>query len=514
MPSTLAQHYLHSSFRDHPDRVALFDGQRRITYAQLGSLAARLGNLLIDRGVAPGDHVLLCLDRGASSVVAMMGTLEAGATYVPVDAKAPVARWRAVAGDCRPAAVIVDDRTEAGVGEALGDVLRGAPLLHIGRLDGGDDTPPEPLAREDDSAYVLYTSGSTGQPKGVMISHRNIRAYIDWAVDCFGITADDVVLSTAPFHFDMSVFDVYCALAAGAQLCVATDGLLLFPPKLMEFMEGEGVTVWKGVSSLLMYLARANVLTPDRLPTLRHVLFGGETLPTEYLMRWMEVYPDRTYTNAFGPTEATGISLFHVMPARPADAGERIPIGTPCPGTEAHLLDDDLRAVEPGEVGELCLGGPCLSQGYLGDETKTRRAFVADWTDGVVSPRRIYRTGDLAWRRDDGVYEFAGRKDRQVKVMGYRVELAEVEHAIRSVDAVQDAAVVLTRDPRTGIDELVAVYEASAELEARTLIAGLKDRLPPYMVPRRALRVRGLPRGDRGKVDQPAVRALVEEERP
>lgn len=510
---SLAQHYLHASCRDHPDRVALFDGQRRITYAQLGRRAVRLGHLLLDHGVAPGDRVLLVLDRSALSVLAMMGTLEAGATYVPVDAKAPLARWRAVAGDCRPAAVIVDERTEARVQDELGDLLRGAPVLHVDRLAGAAAGPLGALAGEDDPAYVLYTSGSTGQPKGVMISHRNIRAYIDWAVDCFGITADDVVLTTAPFHFDMSVFDVYCALATGAQLCVATDGLLLFPPKLMEFMEGEGVTVWKGVSSLLMYLARANVLAPDRLPTLRHVLFGGETLPTEYLMRWMEVYPDRTYTNAFGPTEATGISMFHTMPARPRDARERIPIGVPCTGTEAHLLDEDLRPVVPGEVGELCLGGPCLSRGYLGDEAKTRRAFVEDWTDGALAPRRIYRTGDLAWRRDDGVYEFAGRKDRQVKVMGYRIELAEVEHAVRSLDAVRDAAVVLTRDTRTGIDELVAVYEAGPELEALAVIAGVKRHLPPYMVPRRALRVGALPRGDRGKVDQPAVRALVEKER-
>jgi D-alanine--poly(phosphoribitol) ligase subunit 1 len=507
---SLAQHYLHASRRDHPDRVALFDGQRRLTYAQLGRRAAQLGHRLIDAGVAPGDRVMLCAERSALSVVAMVGILEAGATYVPVDAKAPVARWRAVAADCRPAAVVVDDRTEARIPDVLGGLLPGAPVIHVERLDGVVDSPLESLSEPDDAAYVLYTSGSTGQPKGVMISHRNIRAYIDWAVDCFGITADDVVLSTAPFHFDMSVFDVYCALASGAQLCVATDGLMLFPPKLMEFMEGEGVTVWKGVSSLLMYMARANVLAPDRLPTLRHVLFGGETLPTEYLMRWMEVYPDRTYTNAFGPTEATGISLFHILPTRPADASERIPIGTPCPGTEAYLLDEDGRPVGPGEVGELCLGGPCLSRGYLGDEEKTRRAFVEQWSDGEVAPRRIYRTGDLAWRRDDGVYEFAGRKDRQVKVMGYRIELAEVEHAARSHDDVRDAAVVLVRSPRTGIDELVAVYEAEPELEARVLLARLKGQLPPYMVPRRVRRVDALPRGDRGKVDQPAVRALVE----
>ena len=510
MASQLVQYYLHASCHDHPDRLALVDATRRITYAELGRAAARLGRRLIHDGVQPGDRVLLCLDRSALSVLAMLGTLEAGATYVPVDAKAPVQRWRAVAADCHPTAVVVDDRTEAKVRDDLGDLLPGVPRIHAEQLGDHDDAPLDPRASEHDSAYVLYTSGSTGAPKGVMISHRNIRAYIDWAVDCFDLTADDVVLSTAPFYFDMSVFDVFAALAAGAQLCVANDGLMLFPPKLMEFMEAEGVTVWKGVSSLLMYMARARVLRPDRLPTLRHVLFGGETLPTEYLMRWMEVYPDRTYTNAFGPTEATGISMFHTMPAPPADASERIPIGIPCTDTEAYLLDDDGSQVPRGDVGELCLGGPCLSPGYLGDDERTRRVFVDDWTDGTVSPRRIYRSGDLAWQRVDGVYEFAGRKDRQVKVMGYRIELAEVEHAVRSVDAVRDAAVVLVRDARTGLDELAAVYEADRPVEPGALLATLRERLPAYMVPRRALQVSGLPRSDRGKVDHIAVRELVE----
>jgi len=511
MAPVLVQHYLHASSREHPARLALVDATRRITYAELGRRAARLGRRLIHDGVQPGDRVLLCLDRSALSILAMVGTLEAGATYVPVDARAPVQRWRAVAADCRPAAVIVDARTEARVIDELGDRLDGASIVHAEHPGDHDDTPLEPRAGEHDSAYVLYTSGSTGAPKGVMISHGNVRAYIDWAVDCFELTADDVILSTAPFHFDMSVFDVYAALAAGAQLCVAGDGLMLFPPKLMEFMEAEGVTVWKGVSSLLMYMARARVLRSDRLPTLRHVLFGGETLPTEYLMRWMEVYPDRTYTNAFGPTEATGISMFHTLAGPPSDASDRIPIGIPCTGTEAYLLDDDGRPVAPGEVGELCLGGPCISRGYLGDDERTQRVFVDDWTDGTGSPRRIYRSGDLAWRREDGVYEFAGRKDRQVKVMGYRIELAEVEHAVRSVDAVRDAAVVLTRDARTGLEELAAVYEAVPPLEPGDLLAAVRERVPAYMVPRRALRVLELPRGDRGKVDHPAVRALMEQ---
>ena len=368
---------------------------------------------------------------------------------------------------------------------------------------------PDAGVGEDDLAYILYTSGSTGRPKGVTITHGNVRAYIDWAVAEFSVTPADVVLSTAPFHFDMSVFDLFVPLAAGARLAVADRSLALFPSRLVEFAEREEATIWKGVSSLLMYMERARVLAPGRLPALRWVLFGGETLPTRTLMRWMEIYPDKAYCNAFGPTEATGISVYHVMRAPPASADARVPIGRPCAGTEASVRDGDGREVADGEVGELYLGGPCLSPGYLGDPEGTARAFLTEPAGPGGAPRRLYRTGDIVQRNDRGELEFIGRRDGQVKSMGYRIELGDIEHALRAVDGVADAAVILVEDGPAGLRELVGFFEGSPTVDEGETQRELARRLPSYMAPRRLMRLDRLPRGDRGKVDRAALAERV-----
>jgi len=341
----------------------------------------------------------------------------------------------------------------------------------------------------------------------VVITHGNILSYIDWAVDSFDLTERDVILGTAPFHFDMSVFDIYGALAAGARFCIASDFLMMFPVKLVEYIEACGVTVWKGVSSLLMYMARTGVLEPGRMPTLRWVLFGGETLATQYLKQWMETYPEKQYCNAYGPTEATGISLYHKVQRIPQDAGERIPIGIPCDGTRAVVLGEDGEVLVPGEVGELCLGGPCLSSGYLNDPEKTAKAFVVE--AGGNSTDRLYRTGDLAYVDPRGIYQFVGRLDDQVKVMGYRVELGEIEHALLSLDPIRDGAVILADDPNTRLTELVAFVEAETEVDGASIITRLADVLPQYMVPKRVVQLERIPRGPHGKVDRRALTEVV-----
>ncbi len=505
MPGRLVHHYLDATALEHPDRVALTDGARRITWADMAAASRRLARALVDRGVSPGDRVLLGMERSVDAVVAMTAVMRAGGAYVPVDGKAPAERWATVAGDSAARLALVDPVTEA----RAADALPGIPRLALSDADTVRDADPGVEVGPDDPAYVLYTSGSTGQPKGVVISHRNVRAYIDWAVQRFAITADDVILGTAPFHFDMSVFDLYCAQATGATLAVASELLAMFPPKLVEFVESEGVTVWKGVSSLLMYLARARVLAPDRMPSLRYVLFGGESLSTQYLIQWMETYPRLGYCNAFGPTEATGISLYHEVGAVPAGPAEKIPAGRPCEGsTAAWVVDEQLQVLPTGQQGELLLGGDCISSGYLGDAERTAAVFIDGWTDGSELPQRVYRTGDLVVLRDDGVYEFAGRVDDQVKLMGYRIELGEIDHALAAVPGVRAGAAILAEDT-AGDRSLVGFYEADATLVPADVLAHLRGLLSSYMLPKRLVQVDALPRSSRGKVDRPALHGLL-----
>ncbi|APG26933.1 hypothetical protein A7E78_03235 [Syntrophotalea acetylenivorans] len=521
MDGNLVQHYLHHS-PVSPAKVACTDGRRSITYAEVADLSNRLATLLKQYGVRRQDRVALCLNRSASFLPAVLGILKADAVYVPLDPNSPPERWQKIVADCAPTAILCDSQTILPLAETVKASIPRIffaprcelPLAGVEAAAAIEDVLASsmrapPCSNEpDDLAYVLYTSGSTGAPKGVMITHRNICNYIDWAVDYFAINSEDRLLGTAPFHFDMSTFDLWCPIKAGATLCLADKALTLFPEKLLGFMEAEQVTIWKGISSLLFYMDRAGVIAPGRIPTMSRVLFGGDALPTRTLIRWMEAFPDKSFFNVYGPTEATGISLCYPVKNIPQEPGERIPIGRSCKGMKADLLDESLLPVPNGTVGELCLTGPGLGKGYLNDTERTARVFFTVRVPGA-SAENWYHTGDLGLRREDGNIEFVGRKDQQVKVMGYRIELGEIEQALRAIDGVCEAAVV-TAD-RGGMEELVAFVEDNGGTDHAFIMARLRDRLPGYMMPRRLLPLADIPRCGRGKINRAALRALAME---
>ncbi|MEZ4485643.1 MAG: amino acid adenylation domain-containing protein [Syntrophotaleaceae bacterium] len=469
MNGRLVQHYL-EPFTVAPDKVACTDGRQAITYGALADRSSRLANLLIHHGVQRQDRVAVCLGRSTDFLPAILGVLKADAVYVPLDPKSPPERWRQIITDCSPTAILCDCQTILPLGGAVNPSIPCivlAPRSEL-TLTGADATAtlddllvsplclPEYQNGPEDLAYILYTSGSTGTPKGVMITHGNIRNYIDWAVSYFDINSEDQILGTAPFHFDMSTFDLWCPLKAGATLCLADTPLTLFPEKLLRYMEVRGITLWKGISSLLFYMERAGVLAPGRIPSLSRVLFGGDALPARTLMQWMKVFPEKSFYNVYGPTEATGISLCYPVKENPLDAGARIPIGQPCKGMKAVLLDENRLPVSDGTLGELCLAGPGLGTGYLNDTDRTSRVFIQVGSSDTAF-ETWYHTGDLCIRRADGNYEFVGRLDQQVKIMGYRIELGEIEQALRAIEGVREAAVVTAQ--RAGVDELVAFIE-------------------------------------------------------
>ncbi len=492
-----------------PDDEAVTDGLERFSYSVLERAVSHVAALLADSGVEPGDRVLVCMKRSTWALAAMLGVLRARAAYVPLEVRTPAARREEILTDCGPAAVLCDrGNAQALTADA---VIRGlsAPVLVVdgswlaSREGSSAALTARPPISPDDLACVLYTSGSTGRAKGVMLSHRNIDEYARWAVERVGIESQDRVLSTAPFYFDMSLFDIFCALRAGACLCIATERVLLFPKKLLQFAESERATVWKGVSSLLTYLSRTGALGPDRIPTMRAVLFGGEELPTKYLRAWMATFPHKVFYNFFGPTEGTGASLYHHVPRAPEGVSEKVPIGIPRENTVVYLLAPDGSQVAAGEVGEIAVSGVCVTHGYLNDPERTARVFKEDpWRPG----ERMYLTGDLARRRDDGCYVFVGRKDDQVKLMGYRLELGDVEHALTAIDGVVEAGVLLATSAKAGVDELVAYVVLEGETSAARLRAALKGRLPFYMLPRHIHSIERLPRSVRGKLDRPALR--------
>jgi len=515
----LAHHYSEAAAQAAPEAVAVrCRGGDELSYGELASRSNRLARALRSLGVGRQGRVALCLGRGANSIVAMLGTLKADAIYVPIHERSPADRIRAILQDCTPDAIVVDRKTvdlalaslgAAGCPPAL--VLMGEPpetpaegvdCVSQAEIDAESGEPPACANVDTDLAYLLYTSGSTGRPKGVMVSHLNIANYAEWALGYLHLVPEDRILGTAPLHFDMSTFDVYATQRSGARLCLAGEAETLFPVRLVKMIEEEGITLWKGVSSLLAYMVRTGAVSEGRLPSLTRVLFAGERLPTPALIAWMQAFPEKRFFNAYGPTETTGVSAIYEIEGAPAGPEATIPIGQACANSEILVLNEEDRLVAPGEQGEICIRGSALGRGYWNDPEKTRLAFQ----ENPVSPipgDRLYRTGDLGYWRADGQLLLVGRKDEQVKWMGYRIELGEITMAAQALPGVADAATLLL-DGREGEDLVCFVVLAGAD--PKSVMTGLRERLPSYMVPRRLVPLDAIPLSDRGKVDREALR--------
>ena len=517
----LVQHYLDNAREFNPGGIAAVSPEAKITYEHVYTLSNKLANFLLSISLSRQARVILALERSPKCIVAMLGILKADAIYVPIDPKSPLERWTQIIDDSGPSALICDSRTINKTTQARSRSKHAPQLICLDYtynllnasevdvttqllIDTQSDEKPDYRNTDKDTAYILYTSGSTGLPKGVMISHLNIVNYINWAVECFNITQKDFILNTAPFHFDMSTFDIYSALKSCATLCIAPDNLILFPPKLFDFMKKHQITIWKGVSSLLMYLAKTGAIKSATIPTLKKILFGGEVLPTKYLIEWMRTFPDKKFYNVYGPTEATGISTYYHINTIPKDNSMSIPIGKPCKNTEVYLLKENNSMARMGDIGEIYIRGSGVGMGYWNAPGKTSKAFVPNPITQISSDI-VYRTGDLAQLLDDGNLVYIGRSDNQIKWMGHRIELEEIETALLSVKQIKDAAVSLFIDEKSDLKELVAFVEADNNINVSELITELSSKIPHYMLPRRILQVPSIPRNDRGKVERNAL---------
>ncbi|MCU1463835.1 MAG: putative acyl-CoA synthetase [Acidimicrobiales bacterium] len=473
----LLHELLEAAARRTPRQVAIVDGERECSYEELDATANRLANGLIGRGVEPGDRVGLHLKKSVDAVAAIYATLKAGAVYVPLDPDAPAAR----------VATVVDDGAIAHVVDA--DL--------VDRLDRGPTDAPVVERRPDDLAYLLYTSGSTGRPKGVMLSHRNGTAFVEWAGREYRVGADDRLSSHAPLHFDLSIFDLFAAAAAGATLVLVPRQASMFPVELASFIERRGITVWYSVPSVLNALVRRGALARGALPELRLVMFAGEVFPTAPLRALMAAVPHARFANLYGPTE-TNVCTAGDVPALRRD-DDVVPIGRPITGVEVVAVTDDGGLAGRGEVGELLVRGPTVAAGYWGDAAGTAARWV-EFPPGAGGDR-WYRTGDLARTRADGAFEFAGRRDDQVKSRGYRIELGDVEHALQAHPLVAESAVVAVPDELL-TNRLKAFVVATSPVTVHELLTDLATRLPRAMVPTEVELRSALPRTATGKIDR------------
>jgi amino acid adenylation domain-containing protein len=504
----------------HPGSIAVIDGERELTYAQLDEASAQVAHLLIELGVARGDRVGLFLEKSADAVIGLYGVLRAGAAYVPIDPHAPVERAGYIARNCG-LRCLISSTAKRSTWDQLTDL---APdIEHVVALDELRDDPSAavpvsgaPAIRaqssgpvhigvlDQDLAYILYTSGSTGEPKGVSLTHRNAMAFVSWAAEEFAVGPTDRLSSHAPFHFDLSVFDLFAAAHGAATLVLVPPRTSVFPLEVARFLREQRITVWYSVPSILTAMTTHGALGAVEAPELRTLLFAGEVFPTKHLRTLMSLLPHVRFANLYGPTE-TNVCTWYEVPPLPDDFVEDIPIGRPITNDEVRIVTDEGRLAAPGEAGELFVRGATVMRGYWADPERTERSLVLDPCGGAFADP-VYRTGDIVREDPDGNLRYLGRRDAQIKSRGYRIELGEIETALVAHPRVRECAVVAIPDEL--ITNRIKAFVVGC-VDERELVQFCGQRIPRYMIPQTFEFREHLPKTSTGKTDR---RALVRED--
>lgn len=521
----LVHHLLVNSARQRPSAEALRYKGEGLTYGRLDSLTNQVAHTLRQAGLQRGDRVGIYVEKSPASLITLFGILKAGGVYVPLDPTAPARRLAYITRNCDIRILLTSVEKAAAVAQWVAEgtplellILTGDGEPDIASLPEGikiigwdlvqaqDPCPvPDCGTIETDLAYILYTSGSTGEPKGVMISHRTIFTFINWCHETFQIAPTDRVTSHAPLHFDLSTFDIFVTLKAGGTVILVPEKLSIFPSQLVKLLQEEQVTVIYMVPSILSLMVNYGRLAHHDLSSLRLILFAGEVFPIKYLRQLATALPDRDYYNLYGPTETNVCTYYKVRPADLAPEQTRpVPIGIACENIEVFAVDSDNNLVaEPGREGELWVRGSCVAQGYWGDPDKTARGFV----NNPFQPdfeEIAYRTGDIVCLNDDGVnWLYVGRRDHMIKSRGYRIELGEIESAMYSHRAVKEAVVVAVPDDLLG--NRIKAYVVPAEqngLTVHEIERHCRQQLPKYMVPESFELRDELPKTSTGKINR------------
>ncbi len=529
MSTPLLQNYLTASAGRRPEATAVLYNQQSLTYGLLEQRSNQLARLLKQAGCRRGDRIALMIPKSLPAIAGMFGSAKADCIYIPIDVTGAPQRVARILESCEPTAILA-----AGAGAGLVEKMLAAgsiaPGTRLGWLDFDSARLPDfrpdflwsdveamPAGPVDyansssDIVHILFTSGSTGVPKGVMITHANVMHFVEWAIRYFGARPTDRVSGHPPLHFDLSTFDVYGTILAGAELHLVPPEMSLLPHKLAEFIRRSKLTQWFSVPSILNHMAKFDVVRQDDFPALERLLWCGEAFPVPALIYWMQRLPKLTFTNLYGPTEATIASSFYTMPGCPADEKEAVPIGMACEGEKLLVLDEQMNPAPAGQIGDLYIGGLGLSPGYWRDPEKTAGVFVPDPAD---ASERIYKTGDLAYLGENGMVYMVGRADTQIKHRGYRIELGEIETAFHAVDGIEECAVVAVEVH--GFEGLKIccgyVPRQGVELSPLALRQKVTDTLPHYMMPSQWMVFERLPLNTSGKIDRRQLKELFQQQ--
>ena len=496
--------------RETSEQPALSCNGETLSYAQLDAASNRLAHALIEGGLRPGDRAGIYMYKNLRLGVAIYGILKAGGVFVPLDPFLPGERLRFVIDDCEIGHVVSGDEMAdalaslpASCSPRLYGVQAKTPLRSLSweDIDSYSSTRPEVWLVDQDLGYIMYTSGSTGNPKGMMHTHHGSVSYARWGAVHTKLTSRDRVASHAPLHFDLSIFDFFSTVQAGATVVLVPEAVTKLAASWTAYVEREQISVVFTVPFTLIEMLQRGAMEQRDLSSLRWILFGGEPFPPKYLRALMQALPECRFTNVYGPAEAPSCTCYDV-PSLAEDDDEPIPIGTVSLNSADLIVDENDRDCGIGEEGELCIRSSTLTRGYWNRPDLNERVFLRRPSFGPF-PDIWFRTGDLVVRHEDGLLRFLGRKDRMVKTRGNRVELDEVEAALASHPAVSEAAAYVVPDGQgsKAIRAAVTLHRADSVNEA-ALRRHARSRIPPYAVPRSIEILADLPRTSSGKIDR------------
>lgn len=498
--------FLEKTAERYPHRIAVDDGKVLLTWQELLELSRRMGTG-VGKLTGRGRPVVLIMEKSALTLAAMMGVVYSGCFYVMIDPSQPASRVKEILRVLEPELLVTDGGTKEIVSQTD---FRGK-VVSVRRLIG-EEVDEQRLNRirerskPEDLLYGIFTSGSTGTPKGIVVSHQSVIQFIRHFVETFDLTCEEKIGNQAPFDFDVSVKDIYSSMMTGATLVLIPKPLFSLPSKLIDFLcEKEVTTLIWAVSALCM-ISSLKGLSYKVPETVRRIMFSGEVMPSKQLVLWQKALPEAEFVNLYGPSEITCNCTYYRLVGM-ASEGEKLPIGRPFAGREVFLLDEEGQEVtEASATGEICVTGESLAAGYYHNEAETKKRFVYLDRRGETGVR-CYRTGDLGYYGEDGQLYFAGRKDFQIKHMGHRIELEEIERRMETIRGLERCCCML--DEKKG--QIAAFY--LGDMQPVDIRRQIKEILPVYMIPGRLIRAAQIPLTKNGKIDRGFLRKQLEVER-
>jgi amino acid adenylation domain-containing protein len=497
----LLQQLVSAQARRTPGAPAIAIGDRVVTYEELEASSNQLARALRDSGCSRGDRVCVLAPKNAAAMSAIIAIYKADCIYVPLEITSPAVRLAKIVTACEPRCILASAETASLLGDLMRLVADAETPIRIGALE---DTPLEgegvrsafclgdlssvstapPVYRNwpDDAAHIFFRPAAMGSPRGVVITHANVVHFVRWANHYFNVGRTDRHSAHSPLTFDLSILDLIGTWAAGACVVPVAPELDAFPTRLVEFMRNTSLTQWCSVPWTMTYLAQCDALEPKDLPSLKRVLWSGDVMPSRTLRYWMDRLPHVRFTSLYGATETTIASSFFT--AREVPPEGTVPIGEACPGEELLVLDASLNKTPPGEVGEVCVRGLGLSPGYWREPDATAAMFPTHPRPGDPHDR-IFRTRDLGFQADNGLFHLSGHADLHVKTRGHDVELGEIEAALSSLPCLAASAVIAVKPDVFEDTSICCAYTPApgADITPAGLRALLAELLPPYMFP-------------------------------